>query len=172
MLSSCCISVAVVVIAPRVVLRVLSSCRGGVIVVVVAPRGCRGRCFYAVCGIVVMVVELHGCRRCHHCTACGVVVVVVVPCVVSWLWLLCRMWLHSRGHCAAWVSWSSSLHHVWCHGRRLCAVCGVVVMVIAPHVVLWSQLLCHVGFVVVAVAPCGCCCLLRCCSYTRTAFAR
>jgi hypothetical protein len=118
------VSFVVAVIAPCVVLRALSSCRIGVAVAVVVPHS------------VLQLLSsccTWGCSRGR------------MPCVV----------LQSRSLCCVGIVGAV----VRLHGvvvvvavvvprvgrcRRLCAACGVVVAVVAPHVVSRSQSLRHV----------------------------
>jgi hypothetical protein len=82
--------VAVAVVAPRVVLRVLSS--GGRCGAWVSPPPFLRRVWYCGCG---------------QCSACGVEVTVVAPRQVLRA-------LSSGGRCGVWVSLSPSLQRVWC----------------------------------------------------------
>jgi len=88
--------VAVAVVAPHLVLRMLSSCRGGVAIAVVAPHGCRGWC----------------------CATCSITVTVVAPCVVLRSRSLHRVGVAVTVFALRVVLQSRSLRRVWRRRRR------------------------------------------------------
>jgi len=99
---------------------------------------------------------LHSRWCCGCCTIGGVVggVMGIAPQVVSRT--LYHMWC--CGHPTVWYCGCPT---VWCHGHpTMCGVTGIVCGAtgIAPCVVLWSQLLCHVVLWLCG----GCCCATWC----------
>ncbi len=67
---------------------------------------------------------------------------------VLWVLSLHCMWCHSCGCCATWVLQLLSLHCVGCCSYGRYAACGVTVVVVAPCVVSWLWLLCHISVMV------------------------
>jgi len=77
--------------------------------------------------------------------------------MVSQVLLSCCIWCCGCCHCAMHGVVGTVVVPCWCCSCHHYAAFGVAVAVITLHMVLWLQLPCHMGVVIMVVAPHGCC---------------